>query len=182
MLLIAGHGGESDPSYILNDRGEKLPHGDLAKQLHDMGLAETHVLIKMLSCFGGGDLKQENKKVVICPIMGTFFAEHLAKSLFGLGYHKIIVGGYAGDVNTGGAASRRSETRTKNSQNVMVSVKYEKGATGREDAHLYIVWVDGKGNRVTRGEISKLKKDSDLRESKFEKTWRGEEFKRTRMG
>ena len=180
MLLIPGHGGQSDPTYIINDQKEKLPHGDLAKQLQAVGLPETHVLIKMLSCFGGGDLKEVNKQVVICPIMGTFFAEHLAKSLFDLGYHKIIVGGYAGDVNTGGPASRRSEQRTQNMQNVMVSVKYEGGQTGRVDAHFYIVWVDGKGNRVRREEISKLKLDSDLREGKFEKTWRGMEFKRTR--
>ena len=123
----------------------------------------------MLSCFGGGDLNEVNKQVVICPIMGTFFAEHLAKSLFGLGYRKIIVGGYAGDLNTGSPASRRSEKR----ENVMVSVKYEGGETGRVDAHLYIVWVDGKGTRVGREAISKLKSESDLREGEVRKDVEG---------
>jgi hypothetical protein len=179
MLLIAGHGGEKDPTYIVNDQGQKLTHSDLALQLRTMGLQESHVLIKMLSCFAAGTLHEQESKIVTLPIMGTFFAKHLAISLAALNYSKIIVGGYAGDVNTGSAPARRSATRTQNMQNVMVSVNFEKGKTGRVDAHDHIVWVDGKGAYVSRGEISKLKSDSDLREGSFEKTWRGLEFKRS---
>jgi len=181
MLLIAGHGGDTDPTYIQNDQRQQLTHDNLARQLWNMGLPETHVLIKMLSCFAAGTLKEIDKQVTRLPINGTCFVQNLARSLDGLGYHKVIVGGYAGDVNTGGAASRRSEARTKAGQNIMVSVDYAGGRTGREDAHLHIVWVDAKGSIVSRDYISKIKRESDLKDGKFEKHWRwGEVLKRTR--
>jgi hypothetical protein len=139
-----------------------------------MGLKKTHVLIKMLSCYAAGSLSRGQGGAVVRSLIpdGSFFARQLAMALFGDGYLSIIVGGYPGPVNTGGAAARRSPQRQ---QNVLLGME---GPGASVDSHDHIVWVDGRGNPVGRDVITRLKLASDLKEGKIVKTWRGQEFKR----
>lgn len=174
LLLIASHGGDRDATSISSDKGSRLTHNDLAVQLRDAGLKPGHVLVKMLSCYAAGILEGTVESPVRKPTKGDdFFAKLLAQSLYGLGYHQIVVGGYPGPVNTGAAAARRTPTRQ---QNVTVGLV----GAGAIDAHGQIVWVDGQGREVSRNAVTQLKLQSKMRQGSMIKNWRGDTYKRQR--
>lgn len=108
ILMIAGHGDEGSGQISMEGpKGEKsLGATDLADQLASYGLSKKHQSILLLTCFGGGGLKNKPqgapRVVGSGPLdlrsnaAGQCLASILAKALGKRGYLSILVGGWPG--------------------------------------------------------------------------------------
>jgi hypothetical protein len=178
MLMISSHGGLTDPTTIVSDKGvremfndeEKLTANDLAKQLSGADLPKSHVLIKMLSCYAGGVLTHSSGGPVRTGMGATgedFFAKLLAIALkTDYQYGSIIVGGFAGPLLNATVASRRAgRVPMKGNAHLYNRVGIEGGSA--VDSHDHIHWFNGDGQAVPRATISARKNVSDLTQGSF---------------
>ena len=155
LVLILGHGSQYESrDEITNeqkdDQKARVTANDLATQLYDCGLPTSHVLIKMLSCYGAGTVLVDGG-IQKGTTGNEFFACLLAKALKQKRYSNIIVGGYAGAVSSNRPAQTPGSARSLEKS---VSVQ---GDGGRYVAHGYILWYDGDGNEVPRTRITAIK-------------------------
>jgi hypothetical protein len=179
MLMISSHGGSKDATTICSDVGahnsfmveERLSANDLAKQLNDADLGKSHVLIKMLSCYAGGILTQNNNAIVRSGAQGEagedFFARLLAVAMkLKFNYNNVIVGGYAGPVLNATVASRRAGRKPIAEASHLYNRVAVAGGSN-VDGHDHLWWFDGDGNVVPRERIRQLKDASDLSQGKM---------------
>jgi hypothetical protein len=158
LLLILAHGTSSDasrhqlePEYRAS--GEKITAEQLAKDLYDFGLHETHKLIKMLSCHGAGNCLAATG----AQTGNQFFAGLLAKYLReNHHFNDVVVGGYAGAVNSAASARTTREAQKPRTYERSVTV-YVSDGQGQRIAHDYVKWFNGAGEQVSRDRIAQLK-------------------------
>jgi hypothetical protein len=126
----------------------RISCNDLAAQLQTDGLPEKHNFVKCLNCFGGGlgiwaAAEGGGGKVIHDPLAHASYGEHfacqLAKALFGLGYERILVGGYPGaidshlDAKTITLLFDRDEDRTKHEAGFL-NTQYREGGQYKSEA------------------------------------------------
>lgn len=159
LLLILAHGtSDAGTRHILTPEyraaGEKITADQLAKDLHDAGLRETHILIKMLSCHGAGNCLAAGG----AETGNQFFAGLLAKYLReNHHFNNVIVGGYAGALNSGAKARSTAESKKPRTLDRSVKVYVTDAVQEQRIAHDYIKWFDGAGEQVPRERIAALK-------------------------
>jgi hypothetical protein len=110
-------------------------------------------LIKMLSCHGAGNCLAADG----AETGNQFFAGLLAKYLReNYHFNNVIVGGYAGAVNSSAKARTTAEAKKPRILDKSVRVFVTDGP-GQRIAHDYIKWFDGAGDQVPRDRIAALK-------------------------
>jgi hypothetical protein len=104
VLIIMGHGSSVNRSTISVKQGNTYKgksHNRLADQLRSEGLSKRHKVIKLVSCYAGGDLTIDVDNHRWKGDYGEgYFAQLLAKALGKRGYTSVIVGGCAGPMRT----------------------------------------------------------------------------------
>lgn len=117
VVLLNGHGGYGYDQFATVAEKKDLPKTEsakneavlnaerLAERLEQDGLAKNHKVIRLLTCYGGGNTlryDKDNHGVTVRPnVYDDAFAKRLAIALKQRGYRNIVVGGYPGAVHPG---------------------------------------------------------------------------------
>jgi hypothetical protein len=156
VLLIDAHGSRfanaaGGPRLWNGHDGTQLRHiipSDLAQQIAWEGLPKTHVLVRMLSCYGAGPgiispahLAADQAEVATY-VANDFFARSLARELGQRGYDRIRVGGYKGPTQNfaGTTTSVRAHAAAASSDRVLANTNKDQ----------FMTWFDAQGNRTVK--------------------------------
>ena len=118
VVLIQGHGdygfdgiATTSDTQVLNSmpqkkRDEAILNADrLAERLEQDGLGKNHKVIRLLTCYAGGDTLRYDSGFqgasVLPNLHDEAFAKRLAQALKQRGYRNIVVGGYPSSVHPG---------------------------------------------------------------------------------